>query len=75
MHIIGFHDSPYSDSKTVTGWTVEETLKPEVRVFQTFCFNHVVVTDLLFIYVKNNYKAGLTKIRACVHLQKFCEHE
>ena len=70
-----FYDSTASASKTVTSWTVEETLKPDVRMFQTFYFNHII-TDLSFLYIKNdNYKAGLTRIRAFEHLRKFCEHE
>ena len=75
-------------AKTVTGWTVEERLTPEVRMFQsTFLFHGYIipVTELLFI--KNNFKAGLPKFRAieyilaactigtCEELQKFGEHD
>ena len=36
---------------------VEETLKPQLWLFRTFCFNHII-TDLSLLYIKNNYKAG-----------------
>ena len=36
-------------------------------MFQPFCFNHII-TDLSFIYIYKNYKAGLIKFRAIAHI-------
>ena len=78
----------HNAAKTVTGWTVEERLTPEVRMFQsTFLFHgyHTGNRIIVNIYKKNYFKAGLPKFRAieyilttigaCEELQKFGEHE
>ena len=55
---VRFPDSTYSASKTVTGWTVEETLKPKVRVLQNFSFNYIIA-DLLRIYIYNKLQSKI----------------